>query len=126
MQVYDVLRCLEFIRTSEGINTGSIGIAARDEMGVVALYAALLDGNCSALLLQDPPESQDVPSRPDGKGPAIEMLNCLKVTDVYQLPALIPKTEILFKGEIPDAYRWSEQTRIKLGKQGFKIFYTKK
>ena len=101
MQVYDVLRCLEFCRTLEGINADSIGIAAKDEMGVVALYTALLDGNCKAVLLQDPPESQDVPSNPDGKGAAVEMLNCLKVTDVYQLPALIPETEILFKGEIP-------------------------
>jgi len=120
MQVYDVLRCLELVRTSDGINTSSIGIAARDEMGVVALYAALLDGNCSALLLQDPPESQDVPSCPDGKGPAIEMLNCLKITDVYQLPALIPETDIIFKGEVPEAYIWSEQIRLKLGKQAFK------
>ncbi len=120
MQVYDVLRCLEFCRTLEGINADSIGIAAKDEMGVVALYAALLDGNCNALLLQNPPGSQDVTSSPDGKGPAIEMLNCLKVTDVYQLPALIPETEIIFKGEIPEAYKWSEQIRLKLGRKGFK------
>jgi hypothetical protein len=122
MQVYDLLRCLEFCRTLENINTDSIGIAAKDEMCVVALYAAMLDGHCAAVLLQNPPESQDVPSNPEGKGPAIEMLNCLKVTDVYQLPTLIPDTEIIFKGKIPEAYRWSEQIRKKIGKRGYKSF----
>ncbi len=63
----------------------SIGIAARDEMGVVALYSALLDGKCKTLILKNPPASQDVASNPDGRGPAIEMLNCLRITDVCHL-----------------------------------------
>jgi hypothetical protein len=115
MQVYDLLRCLEFCRTMKGIDPNKIGIAARDEMGVVSLYAALLDGNCYTLVLQNPPESQDVPSRPDGRGAATEMLNCLRITDVYQIPALLPATRIIFKGEMPGSYQWSENIRMNLG-----------
>ncbi|NSW94425.1 MAG: acetylxylan esterase, partial [Bacteroidales bacterium] len=50
MQVYDLLRCIEFCRTIKGVDPDNIGIAARNEMGVIALYAALLDGKCSSLL----------------------------------------------------------------------------
>jgi len=115
MQVYDLLRCMEFCRSLERIDTKMIGIAARDEMGVVALYAALLDGNCHTVILKNPPESQDVPSQPGGRGAATEMLNCLKITDVYQIPALIPSTNIIFKGDMPDSYQWSEKIRKKIG-----------
>ncbi|MEN8227672.1 MAG: hypothetical protein ABFS38_05915, partial [Bacteroidota bacterium] len=60
---------------------------AKEEMAAVAMYAALLDGNCHTLILKDPPATQDAPGRPDGQGAAIEMLNCLRITDLGQLPA---------------------------------------
>ncbi len=116
MQVYDLLRTIEYCRTLEGIDPGKIGIAARDEMTVVAMYAALLDGDCSTLVLKDPPASQDSASRPDGRGPAIEMLNCLRVTDLYQLPALLMPADIRLMGEIPESYQWSVNLLDRLGK----------
>jgi hypothetical protein len=119
MQVYDLLRCIEFCRTLKGVDQDKIGIAARDGMSVVALYTALLDGKCHTVILQNPPESQDLPSNPDGKGNATEMLNCLRITDVCQLPALIPEAEITFKGTVPFAYQWAEKTRKALGFSGF-------
>lgn len=119
MQVYDVLRCIEFCRTLPGVDAGKIGIAAREDMAAVALYAALLDGNCHTLLLKDPPATQDCASQPDGKGEAIEMLNCLRITDVCFIPALIPSTNLWFVGEIPDSYQWAENIRVKLGKTPF-------
>ena len=115
MQVWDVLRCLELCRALNGINPEKIGIAARDDMGVIALYAALLDGHCHTVILKDPPESQDVTSQPDGEGAAIEMLNCLKITDIYQIPALIPNTNIIFKGTVPNSFLWSENIRRDVG-----------
>ncbi|HBL75313.1 MAG: hypothetical protein A2W90_20570 [Bacteroidetes bacterium GWF2_42_66] len=125
MQVYDLLRGLEFCRTLENVDGNKIGIAARDEMGVVAQYAALLGGKCHTLILKDPPGTQDVISRPDGKGIATEMLNCLRVTDVNRLPALLPDTEISFIGEIPDAYQWSGNIREKLEFPHFDIIKNK-
>ncbi len=100
------------------VDPSRIGIAARDGMAVVALYSALLDGNCQQLILKNPPSTQDVTSRTDGKGEAIEMLNCLRVTDVYELPALIFPTQTVFVGEVPSSYKWSENVLKKLGKPG--------
>jgi hypothetical protein len=115
MQVYDLMRCIEFCRTLSGVDPGKISIAARNEMGVVALYAALMDGNCASVVLKNPPETQDQGSSPEGKGPATEMLNCLRITDVYQLPALLAPARILFVGDIPPAYQWSSKTLEKTG-----------
>ncbi|MBV2247285.1 MAG: acetylxylan esterase [Lentimicrobium sp.] len=119
MQVYDLLRCIEFCRTLPGVDPDKITIAARNEMSVVALYAALMDGKCESLILKNPPETQDQASDPSGKGPAIEMLNCLKITDVYQIPALLFPKKTTFAGSTPPSYRWSEMIFEKLGKEPF-------
>jgi dienelactone hydrolase len=117
MQVYDLMRCLEFCRTLQGVDPGKISIAARDDMSVVALYAALMDGKCQSLILKNPPETQDRTSRRDGQGAATEMLNCLRITDVYQIPALLAPASVTFEGEIPTTYRWSDDLLEKLGMQ---------
>jgi hypothetical protein len=109
MRVYDVRRCLEFVRTLPGIDADKTSLAARDEMTVIALYAALLDGHCVSLLLKDPPATQNAASRPDGRGPAIEMLNCLRITDVHQLPGLLCPMPISFIGAPDDSYNWSRK-----------------
>jgi hypothetical protein len=119
MRVYDVLRCIEFCRTIKGVDPSKIVIAAEGAMSVVALYAALLDGKCESLVLKNLPESQDQPSRPDGKGDAIEMLNCLRVTDVYQLPVLLSPTRIVILGSVPSTYQWSEEVLKRLGMESF-------
>ena len=125
MQVYDLLRSIKFSRSLKGIDPSKIGIAARNEMGVVALYSALLDGNCHTLILENPPESQDTPSQPNGRGPATEMLNCLRITDVNQIPALLPAVDITFIDTIPSGYHWSENIRKKLGGKGFNLHNSK-
>ena len=58
--------------------------------------------------------SQDVASSPDGRGDAIELLNVLQITDVYQLPALIYPTRTFIVGKVPETYDWSMQTLGKL------------
>jgi cephalosporin-C deacetylase-like acetyl esterase len=117
MQVYDVLRCIEYCRTLPQVDPQKISIAAKDEMTVVALYAALLDGNCEQLVLKNPTATQDVASQRNGKGQAVEMLNVLRITDVNQLPALIAPTQTAFIGEVPNAYNWSENLLKNLGKK---------
>lgn len=117
MQVYDVLRCIEYCRTLPQVDPQKISITAKDEMTVVALYAALLDGNCEQLVLKNPTATQDVASQRNGKGQAVEMLNVLRVTDVNQLPALIAPTQTAFIGEVPDTYNWSENLLENLGKK---------
>lgn len=119
MQVYDLMRCIEFCRTLPGVDPAKISIAARDDMSVVALYSALMDGNCESLILRNPPETQDLASDTYGKGAAIEMLNCLRITDVYQIPALLSPAIIKFAGQIPPAYIWSQDLLAKIGMKKF-------
>ncbi len=115
MRVYDVLRALRALRSLEGINVSRAGIAARDDMGAVALYAALLDGNVSTLILKNPPVTQNAPSNPNGRGPAIEMLNVLRVTDVWQIPGLLYPAEVVFVDTLPQRYQWSRELYRTLG-----------
>lgn len=106
---------MEFCRTLDFVDPANIGLAARGGMAAVVLYAALMDGQCKKLLLEDPPATQDAPSQPDGRGETIEMLNCLRITDVCQLPALLFPAEVSIMGQIPETYQWSQKTLEKLG-----------
>jgi hypothetical protein len=60
--------------------------------------------------MKDPPASQNTASRPDGRGPAVEMLNCLRITDLGQLPALIAPTRTYLIGQLPEPWQWSVKT----------------
>lgn len=108
MQVYDVLRCLKALRQLPQVDGKRIAIAARDEMAPVALYAALLDGNICSVLIQNPPATQNAASSEDGRGPAIEMLNCLRVTDLPQVAGLLCPNQLVFVGNPPDSFSWAK------------------
>ncbi len=121
MRVYDVLRCLEALRKIPGIDPTNISIIAQGEMAAIAPYVALLDGNIKSLILKNPPATQDLASQPDGRGEAIEMLNCLRITDLAQVAALMYPNEIVALGELPNSYKWAEELYKNLEKpDGFK------
>lgn len=117
MQVYDALRSLEFIRTLPGVNPKKVSIAGRDGMGAVALYAAFLDEKCEQVIVHNPPETHDQPSPVNGRDFPLEMLNVLRITDLYQLPALVSPTRTVFEGEIPEAYTWSDEVLKNSGRE---------
>lgn len=109
MRVYDVLRCLEALRKIPGVDPDNISIIAQGEMAAIAPYVALLDGNIKSLILKNPPATQDVPSQPNGRGEAIEMLNCLRITDLPQVAGLMYPNEFVAIGELPNSYKWTEE-----------------
>ena len=115
MRVYDVLMCLKALRTIPGVDPDNISILAKREMAAIAPYAALLDGNVKTLLLKDPPATQNVPSDRTGKGEAIEMLNCLRVTDLPQVAGLMFPNELVVIGKQPDTYEWTGNLYRDLG-----------
>lgn len=115
MRVYDVIRCLEFCRSLNNVDPSQTGIAGRNEMGVVALYAGLLDGQCHTLILKDVPSTLDLPGAKDGRDATFELLNALQITDNYQIPALLYPTEVKFVGDIQDPYAWSIEVLKKIG-----------
>lgn len=115
MRVWDTLRALEAVRHLPGVEPNEVWLAAAEEMTVVALYGALVDGRVAGLFLNAPPTTQNAPSRPDGRGPATEMLGCLRVTDLPQVAGLLCPTRIVIAGVAPDAYAGAQQTYSDLG-----------
>jgi hypothetical protein len=118
LRVWDTLRAVEAVRSLPNVAGDQIALAARGEMAAIALYAALLDGNVRTLFLQSPPATQNAPSRPEGSGEAIEMLNCLRITDLPQVAGLLYPAEIVLVGDCPAAYTWAEELYARLGVPG--------
>jgi hypothetical protein len=115
MWVYDALRALACVRQLPQVDGHRIAMAAQGEMAGVALYAALLDGHVQTLLLEDPPATQNAASQPDGEGTALEMLACLRVTDLPQVAGLLYPAELVFIGERPSTYDWAQELYGRLG-----------
>ena len=115
MRVWDTLRALAAVRELLELDAGRIVLAGSGEMAAVALYAALLDGKISAIILHNPPATQDAPGNPHGIGDAIEMLNCLRITDLPQVAGLLFPAELVFLGPRPSSYRWAEDLFLELG-----------
>lgn len=118
MRVYDTLAALRAVRTLPQVDGSRLALAARGEMAAVALYAALLDGQVGTLILEAPPATQNAASEPNGRGSAIEMLNCLRITDLPQVAGLLYPAELVFVGDLPDTYRWAEELYGRLGTPG--------
>jgi cephalosporin-C deacetylase-like acetyl esterase len=118
MRVWDALRAIEAARALPGVDPAQISIAARGEMGAVALYAALLDGRLESVLLESPPATQDAASQKDGKGAAIEMLHCLRYADLPHVAGLLYPAQVVVSGEFPSSYVWAEELYRRLGPPG--------
>lgn len=109
MRVYDVLRSLQAIRQLPEYGPDvDIHLAAQGEMTVVAAYSALMDGNVETLFLKDLPATQNMASDPAGKENAIELLNCLKITDIPQVVGLHCPKKVVLIGDVPTTYDWAE------------------
>lgn len=118
MRVWDTLRALQAVRTLPGVDPAHVSLAARGEMAAVALYAALIDGAIDALLLESPPATQNAASQKDGKGPAIEMLSCLRLTDLPYVAGLLYPAQLVVSGEFPATFTWGSDLYERLGPPG--------
>ena len=114
VRVWDTLRAMAAVRELPEVNASRIVLAGSGEMAAVALYAALLDCNVSAIVLHDPPATQNAPRNRQG-GDAIEMLNCLRIIDLPQVAGLLFPTKLVFLGPRPNAYIWAEDLFRRLG-----------
>ncbi|MEK7403955.1 MAG: acetylxylan esterase [Acidobacteriota bacterium] len=97
MQVYEVLRSLEFLRSLANVDASRITIAGKGETGINGLYAALLNGNVARVALSSPPASHR-------QGPAY--LGILRYTDIPEVIALL-RNKVRLYGELPSALRLS-------------------
>lgn len=95
MQVYEVLRSLDLLRSLPHIDPARITILGKGEDGVNGMYAALLDGNTHRVVLQSPPASHV-------QGP--HYLGVLRYTDIPETADLIGD-KLRIYGEVPDPLR---------------------
>jgi cephalosporin-C deacetylase-like acetyl esterase len=115
MRVWETLRAMAAVRELPEVDASRIVLAGSGEMAAVALYAALLDGNVSSIILHDPPATQNAPGNRHGIGDAIEMLNCLRTTDLPQIAGLLFPTKLVLLGPRPNSYIWAEDLFFRLG-----------
>ena len=95
MQVYEILRSLELLRTMPEVDPAHITIAGKFETGVNGLYAAVLDQRVDRVILGSPPGSHR-------QGP--HYLGILRYTDIPDVIRLMGQKVKLY-GEVPDALR---------------------
>jgi cephalosporin-C deacetylase-like acetyl esterase len=91
MQVYELLRAVELLRMVPDIDAERITITGKGEMGVNAMYAALLDGGVARVVLHSPPASHR-------QGPPY--LSVLRYTDIAEV-AMLFGNKLSVYGETP-------------------------
>ncbi len=87
MQVWDILRAVEWITHDWGLTPASISPYEKGTMGVLSPYAGLFDRRVQRVILRDPPVSHQ-------NGAAL--LNVLRVTDIPKSPAPLHRDGWLF------------------------------
>jgi cephalosporin-C deacetylase-like acetyl esterase len=95
MQVWDILRAVEWFCQEEKQTPTSLAIYGKGEMGIQALYAGLLDERIRQVILQAPPSSH-------WQGPPL--LNVLRVTDIPEIAAAFAPRRLTFLREIPRGF----------------------
>lgn len=95
MQVYEILRSLELLRSLPNVDAGSISMLGKGVDGVNGMYAALLDGRIQRVILHTPPASHV-------HGP--HYLGVLRYTDIPETAELLAASVRVY-GEVPDSLR---------------------
>lgn len=99
LQLWDILRSLDFLSESENLNLSSVSLYARKQMGGLALHAAALDDRIKRVILDDPPSSH-------WQGPAL--LNVLRLTDLAEVAAMAAPREIVSLTPLPATYQFTQ------------------
>jgi cephalosporin-C deacetylase-like acetyl esterase len=95
MQVWDILRSIAWAVDDEKISTRSISLYGKGEMGILALYASVLDQRVTQVILNDPPASH-------WQGPAL--LNVLRVTDIPEVAAAFAPRRLVSLTDFPHSF----------------------
>ena len=95
MQLWDVLRSVDYLLEEEKLPLSSISLYGRKEMSAVAMYAAALDERITRVIIDNPPESH-------WTGPAF--LNVLRYTDIPEVAALLVPREVVSLTGFPSEF----------------------
>jgi hypothetical protein len=100
MQVWDILRAVEWAVDEEKLAASAISLYGKGDMGILALYAALLDRRIQQVILNDPPASH-------WQRPAL--LNVLRVTDIPEVAGALAPRRLVSLTKLPDAFGYSRE-----------------
>ncbi|MCI0718691.1 MAG: acetylxylan esterase [Acidobacteria bacterium] len=95
MQVWDILRSVEWLVRDGGVPASSISVYGKGDMGILALYAGLFDERIHQIILSDPPGSH-------WKGPAL--LNVLRVTDIPEVAGAFAPRRLISLTDLPHSF----------------------
>lgn len=98
LQLWDVLRSLDFLIGVQGLPLTAVTLYGRGAMGPLGFYAAALDPRITRVIVDDPPASHR-------QGPPL--LNVLRVTDLPEAAALLAPRELVSLTPLPAAYDYT-------------------
>jgi len=105
-RVYDALRAIDLLQ-AVGHGCGErMTVVGSGKLGVLGMYAAMMDGRIRRVVLHKPTVSHDdAPILP----------NVLRYTDIPMTATYLPPTELIILGELPGAF---EQAKRRFAEQG--------
>ena len=109
MQVWDILRAVQWINEEEGFEPTSVALYGKGEMGVLGLYAGLLDERIGQVVFSEPTTSH-------WDGPAL--LNVLRITDIPEVAAAFAPRKLVFLKDVPSAFADTRQIYELVGNPG--------
>lgn len=108
MQVWDILRSIDYLISDQNLKLSDISIYGRRHMGALGLYAAVFDERITKVILDDPPTSHR-------QGPAL--LNILRLTDLPEAAALMAPRKIVFLTPFPESFGYTAKIFALHGKK---------
>jgi poly(3-hydroxybutyrate) depolymerase len=109
MQVWDILRAVEWAAGEEKISARGISLYGKGEMGILALYAGLVDQRVHQVILRDAPASH-------WQGPAL--LNVLRITDIAGAVAAFAPRRLISLTELPASFDYARSVYKRHGASG--------
>jgi hypothetical protein len=107
MQIWDILRSVDFLKGDQGFPLSQISVYGRRNMGPLGIYAAALDPRITRVILDDAPASH-------WQGPAL--LNVLRITDLPEAAALIAPRSLVSLTPLAKQYDYTRSIYRLYGK----------
>jgi len=107
MQVWDILRAIQWVVAEERTSSPPITVYGKEGMGILGLYAALFDEHVKQVTLANPPASH-------WQGPAL--LNILRVSDIPEVAAAFAPRRLVFITEATKPFDYTRRVYKLLGK----------
>ena len=76
MRLWDIRRTIDWVLEDQRLRPSAISIYGKGDLGILALYAGVMDSRVDTVILNEPPASH-------WQGPAL--LNVLRVTDIAEV-----------------------------------------